>query len=127
MSKVKIMIVEDEVIIAMDISAKLKELQYEVCRQVMSGEQAIKNVEEERPDIVLMDIILKGEMNGIEAAREIRTRYGIPIIFMTACIDEETMKQMEDVKPAGFFIKPVEIEDLKPDIENALRKDLQAA
>ena len=127
MIKKKIMIVEDEVVIAMDMSAKLQELQYEVCKPVMSGEQSIKNVEEEKPDIVLMDIVLKGEMNGIEAAREIRARYGTPIIFVTACLDEETIKQLECVKPVGFFIKPVEIKDLKPALEKALRRNLKAA
>ncbi len=122
MKKAKIMIVEDEVLLAMDMDSDLSGIGYEVCELVTTGEDAINNVEQEKPDIVLMDIILKGEMNGIDAAREIRSSYGIPIIFVTGCDDEGTKKLAEAVGSAGYFIKPVELEDLKLAIEKALSK-----
>ena len=124
MEKARIMIVEDEAITAMEMSEELEGLQYEVCKPVSSGEKAIKSVEQEKPDIVLMDIILNGKMNGIEAAREIHSRYGIPIIFITSCMDEGTRKLAEDVGPVGYFIKPIDIEALTLVIDKALLKNL---
>ncbi len=120
MKKAKIMIVEDEAITAMSIKADLSRIGYEICKLVTSGEEAIKNAEQERPDVVLMDIILNGEMSGIEAAGEILSRYDIPIIFMTGCEDEGTKKLAEDIGPVEYFLKPVETEDIRLAIEKAL-------
>ena len=112
MPKTKIMIVEDERPLAMLMELKLNYLGCEICKLVSTGEDAIKSVEQEQPDIVLMDIILNGKMDGIEAAREIRSRYDIPIIFTTGCDDRVTRALAEEVGPIAYFIKPVEIEDL---------------
>lgn len=122
MSKEKIMIVEDEVITAMSMQSKLNRMGYETCKLVSSGEDAIKNVEHEKPDLVLMDIILDGEINGIEAAREIRTRYGIPIIFVTGCEDIGAKELAEDIEHFGYLIKPVKLNDLKSAVEMALQR-----
>ncbi len=123
MEKAKIMIVEDEYVLAMDMQSALKGMGYEICELVKSGEDAIKNAEQERPDVVLMDIILKGEMNGIEAAREIYSRYGIQIIFVTGCDDEGTRRLANVVGPVEYFIKPVETEYLSLAIEKAIQKN----
>ncbi len=122
MEKAKIMIVEDEIITAMIMKSKLGSLGYEICEFVTSGEAAIKNVEQEKPDIVLMDIILDGKINGIEAASEIHSRYGTPIIFVTGCQDKGTKELASEVGPVEYFIKPVEIEDLKLAIDKGLKK-----
>ncbi len=114
------MIVEDEAIVALEMKSSLSSIGYETCKIVNSGKKAIDGVEQEKPDIVLMDIIIKGEMDGIEAAREIRSRHDIPIIFTTGCEDEETRKRAEEVKPIAYLIKPVETEDIKLAIEKAL-------
>ncbi len=116
------MIVEDEILLAMDLKSDLSGMGYEICELVGSGEDAIKNAEQERPDVVLMDIILDGEMNGIDAAREIRSRYGTRIIFVTGCEEEGIKKLAEAVRPVEFLIKPVEIEDIRLAIEKALQK-----
>jgi two-component system, response regulator PdtaR len=84
MEKARILIVEDETVIALGIESKLKILGYEATSIVNSGEKAIEKAESEKPDIILMDIRLKGEMDGIEAAEVIRNKFGIPVIFSTA-------------------------------------------
>ena len=123
MKKAKIMIVEDEILIAVNLKVELSYRGYEICDLLTSGEDAVKNVEHEKPDIVLMDIILNGKINGIEAAREIHSRYGIPIIFVTGCQEEGTISLAKKaVEHAEYLIKPVEIEDLKSVIENVLKK-----
>jgi len=114
------MIVEDEIITAMSMESKLSRIGYDICKLVTSGEDAIKNVEQDKPDLVLMDIILDGIINGIEAAGKIRASYGIPIIFVTGCEDEGTKELAEEVGHAGFFVKPAKIEDLKSAIEMAI-------
>ncbi len=116
------MIVEDEFILAMSMKSDLSGMGYEICELVKSGEDAIKNAEQERPDVVLMDIILEGKMNGIEAAGEICSRHGIPIIFVTGCEDKGTKELAENIGPVAYFIKPVEAEDLKLAIERVLQR-----
>ena len=83
MAKAKVMIVEDEIITAADLRNELQGPGYSICSFANSGEKAIQTAEQEKPDVVLMDIKLKGELNGIEAASEIRSRFGISIIYMT--------------------------------------------
>ncbi len=126
MENANIMIVEDEVITAMNLKAELNSMGYEGCKFVTTGAAAIKNVEQAKPDIVLMDIILHGEINGIEAAKEIHSRHNIPIIFITGCEDEGTRKLAEAADPVGYFVKPVNKEVLRQAIEKAwqsLKKD----
>ena len=89
MSRAKVMVVEDESIVAIDISQRLQSLGYEVTATVSSGEKAVEMAEKTRPDIILMDIVLKGEMGGIEAAEEINKRMKVPIVYITAYSDRK--------------------------------------
>ena len=118
----KIMIVEDEIIIAVSLRRKLVNAGYKVCELVDTGEKAIEGMKEEEPDIILMDILLKGVMNGIEAAREIRAIRNIPIIFMTGYESERTMQKAKTVKPAGCLIKPVSWETLKASVDMVIQR-----
>jgi CheY-like chemotaxis protein len=88
LSKIKILVVEDERIVAKDIQNSLKNLGYEVPAVASTGQEAVKKAGEIKPDIVIMDIVLKGEVDGIEAASAIRSLYKIPIIYLTAYEDE---------------------------------------
>lgn len=122
MEKTKILIVEDESIIAMDIESSLKRLGYEVTSIVNTGEKADKKAASDKPDIVLMDIRIKGEMDGIEAAEVIRLKYGIPVVFLTAHLDEEKIQRAKLTMPFGYILKPIQEKDLKVTIEMALSR-----
>ena len=121
--KVKILIVEDEAIIAMRLQMELNNAGYEVCQMVASGKDAIKSVEDEKPDMVLMDIRLAGEMDGIEAAQEILSRYETSIIFMTGYTDEDVMERAKKLEPTAYLIKPVRVYDIDSIIDSALKKE----
>ena len=120
MEKAKILIVEDEAIIAMEVENQLQSLGYEVTSIVDTGEKAIKKAEEDKPDLMLMDIRIKGEMDGIGAAEEIRNRFGIPVIFSTAYLDQERIQRAKIVMPFGYVLKPIQERDLKVTLEMAL-------
>ncbi len=120
MNKAKILIVEDEAIIAMEIESQLQSLGYEVTSIVDTGEKAVKKAEEDNPDLILMDIRIKGEMDGIDAADEIRNRFGMPVIFSTAYLDEERIERAKITMPFGYVLKPIQERDLKVTIEMAL-------
>ncbi|MEE8429742.1 MAG: PAS domain S-box protein [Candidatus Desulfatibia sp.] len=120
MEKAQVLIVEDDGIIAMDIESQLKQLGYGVTAIVGYGEEALAKVKEHKPDLVLMDIVLKGEIDGIEAAAEIRTQYDIPVIFLTAFVDKERLKRAKLTYPFGFILKPFQPKDLEVTIEMAL-------
>ncbi len=122
MANSKIMIVEDEWITADDLRMSLQSLGYTVTSMSSSGEEAIQNAEKDRPDLVLMDIVLKGEMDGIEAASQIRSCYNIPIIYLTAFADEKILERARITEPFGYIVKPFVNEDLKIAIEIALYK-----
>ncbi len=122
MEKATIMIVEDEALIAICIRMDLLKLGYEVCGPVASGEEAVIMAENKTPDLILMDIMLNGRMNGIEAARRIRTINDIPIIFVTGYCEHEIQKKAEDVGYEGYFIKPIKPIELKSSIDAALKK-----
>lgn len=122
MGKIKIVIVEDESIIAKDIQDTLKNLGYSVPAVVSDGEKAIEAVHKYKPDIVLMDIMLKGEMSGIDAAKIIRDRFNIPVIFLTAYADEETLEKAKPSVPYGYIIKPFKEKELLATIEMAINK-----
>jgi CheY-like chemotaxis protein len=113
----RILIVEDEVIEAMFLAKLLELWGYEVCELTAFGEDAIKEAEMKKPDLVLMDISIHGELSGLEAADKIHTQFGIPIIFMTGYSDEETRQEADAVLPAGYFIKPLNYDRLKETIE----------
>ncbi len=120
MEKARILIVEDEAIIAMEIESQLQSLGYEVTSIVDTGEKVIEKAESDKPDLILMDIRIKGEMDGIEAAEEIRNRFGIPVIFSTAYLDEERIERAKITMPFGYVLKPIQERDLKVTIEMAL-------
>jgi len=117
------MIVEDEWTVADDIKMFLERLGYTVTSVSSSGEEAIQNAEKDKPDLVLMDIVLEGEMDGIEAASEIRTRFNIPIVYLTAYADDKILERAKITEPSGYIVKPFVNEDLKINIEMALYKD----
>ena len=89
MAKAEILIVEDDGVVARDIQNRLKNLGFGAPTMVPSGEEAIEKVKEHKPDLVLMDIMLKGEMNGIEAAGQIRSQFNVPVVYLTAYADEK--------------------------------------
>jgi signal transduction histidine kinase len=117
-----IFIVEDEVVIAMEIESVLQQLGYQVAGSAMSGEEAIVRTAETRPDLILMDIRLKGEMDGITAADRIYRLYKIPVIFLTAHSDKKTLEKAIAVHPFGYLIKPFRKNELYTAIEIALYK-----
>ncbi|MEW6265677.1 MAG: PAS domain S-box protein [Thermodesulfobacteriota bacterium] len=119
-SKPRILIVEDEVLIAGDLAAMLHSLGYEVAGNVTSAEQALELVEKERPDLVLMDIVLQGQMDGIEAAEVIRTGWGVPIVFITAYGEADKLERAKLAYPFGYILKPFQERDIKITVEMAL-------
>jgi len=122
--KTKIMIVEDEPIVALDLSWQLQQLGYDVCATEESGKAAIAAAHAHAPDIVLMDIILKGEMDGIEAAKHIVRGLQIPVIFLTAFSDTLTVSRAAQVAPHGYLTKPFQAKELGAIIEVALYKSV---
>lgn len=116
--KIKILLVEDEVMIAQCMMLDLEDAGYSVLGFVTSGEEAIIAAQEENPDIILMDINLSRTIDGIDAAKEIIDKMDIFIIFLT-CYDETTIyERVQEIKPVAYLTKPVEILDLKPIIES---------
>jgi len=114
---VKILVVEDEMIIAAKISLQLTNLGYEVDGILPRGEEAIMHVKENNVDIILLDINLRGKMDGIETAQQIKKFCNIPIIYLTANGDEATFNRAKTTKPAGFISKPFKQLDLQRAIE----------
>jgi PAS domain S-box-containing protein len=117
-----ILIVEDEMIVAEDMKRFLISLDYDVCAIASSGRAAIQKTEELQPDLVIMDIILKGEMDGIETSDTIRTRFGTPVVFVVTNADEQTVERAKKTKPYGYIVKPYKEEELKAVIEMAIYK-----
>lgn len=117
-----ILIVEDENIVAKDIETRLKKFGYHVFGPVPTGEEAIKKITEESPDLVLMDIRLKGKMDGVETAQFIHQNFNIPIIYITANADEKTLERAKVTDPFGYIIKPFKEKELKTTIEITLNK-----
>ena len=118
----KILIVEDENIVAIDIKNSLKSLGYGISGVVASGENAILKVAEKRPDLVLVDILLKDKMDGIEAAEQIRNRFNVPVVYLTAFADDKTLQRAKITEPYGYILKPFEERELHTTIEMALYK-----
>jgi signal transduction histidine kinase len=122
MNPIKILVVEDEFIVAQDIAGRLKKLGYAVTATVASGEEALEKVAENPPDLVLMDIVLKGDMDGVTAAEKIRAKIDIPTVFLTAYADDKTMQRAKLTDPFGYIIKPFQQNDLRVAIEIALHR-----
>lgn len=122
MTKTRILVVEDERIIAMDIQDRLRRWGYDVPEIAASGEEALRKTERIQPNLVLMDIKLQGNMDGIEAAKEIQKRFSIPIIYVTAYADETTMSRVKETEPYGIILKPFGERELHSTIETVLNK-----
>ena len=122
MSGEKILIVEDEIIVAMNMEQKLIDLRYNVVGIAVSGEDAVKYASQLKPDLILMDIILKGKIDGINAANQINDILDVPIIYLTAYSDEDVLKRAQKTEPYGYMLKPFRESDVKVQIEMALYK-----
>ena len=113
---IKILIVEDETIVALDTKSTLKKLGYEVTDIVTNYEDTMKSILDNKPDIILMDIFLKNSINGIEISKKINEKDSIPIIFVSAYCDDETVANAVETEPAGYLVKPFNRNDLKTTI-----------
>ncbi|WP_029898696.1 HD domain-containing phosphohydrolase [Desulfohalovibrio reitneri] len=118
----RVLVVEDEGVVSLDIRNRLKRMGMQVVGQADSGEEAVRLAVEQTPDLVLMDIMLAGEMDGIEAASRIRDSVGTPVIFLTAYADEATLDRAKISTPFGYIVKPFEDRELAINIEMALYK-----
>ncbi len=117
---IRVLVVEDESVVSKDIQESLKGLGYKVCGTAFSGEEAIKKAESLQPDLVLMDIVLKGDIDGVEAAETIRTRLHVPVIYLTAYSDEHTLNRAKVTEPSGYILKPFDERELHTTIEVAM-------
>ncbi|MEO5359992.1 MAG: response regulator [Nitrospirota bacterium] len=123
MDNIKIQIVEDEALIALNMKGKIEGYQgFTVTSMAASGEDAIVAAERDRPDIVLMDIVLRGNMDGIEAAKEIKDRFGIPVIYLTAYSDDKIIEKAELTEPLGYLLKPCNCREMIVTIKMAMYK-----
>jgi len=120
MAKVTILIVEDEAIVAEDLTQKLNRLGYVVAGVTARGEEAVALTRDSRPDLVLMDIHLQGPMDGVEAAAQIRRECAAPVVFLTALSDQATFQRANLTESCGYILKPFEEVELKTCIEVAL-------
>jgi len=122
MTKISVLVVEDESIVSKDIQLSLKKLGYEVIGTATTGDKAIELALELEPDVILMDIMLKGSISGIQAAEIIQAEVSIPIIFLTAYADDATLSKAKTTQPYGYIIKPFKQIDLHTTIEIAIYK-----
>lgn len=120
MNRVTVLIVEDEKDVAYILTHTVNRLGFQVTGCEDTGEKAVEEAGKLNPDIVLMDIKLAGKMDGIEAADEIRKKYQIPVIFLTALTDDKTLERVALSAPYGFIVKPFNDEELRSVIEIAL-------
>lgn len=117
-----ILVVEDESIVRKDIERSLEKLGYKVVGSADTGEKAVSKALELKPDLALMDIMLKGDMTGIDAAEEIKRHIDIPVIFLTAYADEKTLAKAKITEPHGYILKPFKEIDIHTSIEMAIHK-----
>jgi diguanylate cyclase (GGDEF)-like protein/PAS domain S-box-containing protein len=117
-----LLVVEDEAVVAMDLDGQLHDMGYRVCACVDNGREAIARARADRPDLILMDIVLKGDMDGIAAATVIGKELHIPVVFLTAYSDSQTVARAADAWPYGYLTKPFQARELRAGIEVALRK-----
>ncbi len=122
MAKTNVLVVEDEAIVSKDIQHSLKKLGYNVVGAASTGEKAIEMAANLKPDVILMDIMLKGKLTGIDAAEEIKAKYNTPVIYLTAYADEATLSRAKVTEPYGYIIKPFKEIDIHTSIEMAIYK-----
>ncbi|MGI0480109.1 diguanylate cyclase [Geminocystis sp. CENA526] len=125
MNPVKILIVEDELLIARTLSKKLEKMGYQLTGIVSSGDAALESIRKTPPDLILMDIVIKGDKDGIETAREIDQNYHLPIIYLTAYADDQTLERAEETGCYGYILKPYLEKELHANIKMALKKHEQ--
>jgi DNA-binding response OmpR family regulator len=123
MGKVKIMVVEDNRIVAEDVKNNLVEMGYAVSAIATSGLKALEAAKRDRPDIAIMDIRLGRGMNGIDTAVQLREKYQIPIIYLTAHTDEDTLSRAKVTEPYAYLVKPFDVVELKSAVEIAIYRD----
>ncbi|WP_372680492.1 response regulator [Desulfosarcina sp.] len=122
MVQARILVVEDEGIVAQEIKSRLEKSGYSVCAVAHDGRTAIAHAGKMHPDLVLMDIKLKGEMDGIDAAGVIRDRFNVPVVYLTAYTDPATLERAKVMEPFGYVVKPFETRSLMVSIEIALHR-----
>lgn len=122
MNSERVLIVEDEKIIALDLQRRLERFGYIICDTAADGEQAVAKAHQHKPDIILMDIMLSGGMDGIEAAKIVKKELQIPVIFLTAYADEKTLDRAKEAEPFGYILKPFKERELYTTIDMALYK-----
>ncbi len=118
----RILVVEDVANVATVLKARLESYEYQVCDIASTGHRAITSALEHRPDLILMDILLEGDMNGIEAAEQIIKRIDVPIIYLSCVNDQAILERAIHTNPFGFILKPYDNTELRFAIENALNK-----
>jgi CheY-like chemotaxis protein len=116
----RILIVEDDVLVAEDLVLSVEDLGFEVIEKVTTGEEALRAAEESCPDLILMDVKLKGKIDGIEAVNRIRSRCDIPVVYLTAYTKEDLFERAKTTEPYGFVAKPFNPRELRNMIETAL-------
>ena len=119
----KILIAEDEAIFALSMQRALTRSGYDVCDLVSTGEKAVERVRQEKPDLVVMDVILNGKVNGLEAAIQIRSGSDIPIVFVTGYEEGKLIEQIKTVTSSSYLIKPIGPKVLESAIAQALQKE----
>jgi response regulator RpfG family c-di-GMP phosphodiesterase len=122
MNSENILVVEDEWVVADQICRNLRDFGYTVCSTASTGDEAIEKAEAERPDLILMDIVLKSKMDGIEAADRITSQFDIPVLYLTSYTNQEYIERAKQTKPFGYLVKPYHIKELYANIEMALHK-----
>jgi len=122
MHPISILIVEDEAIVSADIQDRLKTCGYTICAALDNGADALRWAGETKPDVVLMDINLNGALDGIETARLIRERFGLPVVYLSAYSDAETLERAKITQPYGYLLKPLAERELVITIEMAVYK-----
>lgn len=118
----KIFIVEDELIVSLDLQQRVSDLGYEIAGTADNGDSAFQMVMETKPDLILMDINIKGKIDGIETSRNILQKYSVPIVYLTAYSDKTTLERAKNTSPYGYLVKPIEERDLHISIEISLTK-----
>lgn len=120
LNRLRILIVEDELVIAEDLKDVLKDFGYDVCGIAISSDEAFKIIDEEAPDLLFMDISIKGSKDGIELAADVNRKYYLPIIFLTSHLDLPIIKRLRDVRPFGFLVKPFNEQEIFTVVELAM-------
>ena len=117
----RILVVEDETLVALHLSSMLEDLNYDVCGMAPSGAAALDIAGRERPALALVDIGIRGDLDGIETARALRDRFAVPSLFMSGASDAETLQRARDVQACGYLCKPYGMAELKAALESIFR------